>query len=138
VAVDRRSAVLEAMADAAGDGSESVVDRVCAAAVSLLALRGAGLSLMVDGDLRGTAGVSEPGIAAVRELQLTLGQGPCVEAWVDGQPVLEPDLADPSVVRWPAFAVIITAMERVGLAWDVVRIAPERQATKLAAAGPRS
>lgn len=30
-------------------------------------------------------------------------------------------------------ALIITAMERVGLAWDVVRIAPERQRARLAA-----
>ncbi len=98
------SVVLAAMADSAGDGSGSAIDRICGAATSLLSLRGAGLSLMVDGELRGTAGVSEPGIAAVQELQLTLGEGPCVDAWAGGQPVLEPDLADPAQVRWPAFA----------------------------------
>jgi stearoyl-CoA desaturase (delta-9 desaturase) len=32
-------------------------------------------------------------------------------------------------------ALLIRAMERVGLAWNVVRIAPERQAAKLAGAG---
>jgi stearoyl-CoA desaturase (delta-9 desaturase) len=32
-------------------------------------------------------------------------------------------------------AALIRAMERVGLAWNVIRIAPERQAAKLAAAG---
>jgi len=36
-------------------------------------------------------------------------------------------------------AVVITAMERLGLAWNVVRIAPERQAAKTTlAAGPRA
>ena len=30
-------------------------------------------------------------------------------------------------------ALVIRALERVGLAWDVVRVSPERQATKLAA-----
>ncbi len=89
---------------AEAEGEPSMIDRVCIAAVALLSLRGAGLSLMVDGDLRGTAGVSEPGIAAVQELQLTLGEGPCVDAWVGGRPVLEPDLATPRTVRWPAFA----------------------------------
>lgn len=89
---------------AAQDGSASVIDRVCGTAVSLLSLKGAGLSLMVDGELRGTAGVSEPGIADVQELQLGLGQGPCVDAWAGAQPVLEPDLADPQDLRWPAFA----------------------------------
>lgn len=92
------------MAEADGGGSLSPIDRVCVAARLLLLLSGAGLSLMVDGELRGTAGVSDPGIAVVQELQLTLGEGPCVDAWTSRSPVLESDLADPAVVRWPAFA----------------------------------
>jgi hypothetical protein len=92
------------MAEAEGEGSVSPVDRVCVAAVALLSLRGAGLSLMVDGELRGTAGVSDLGIAVVQELQLTLGEGPCVEAWTSRAPVLESNLADPAAVRWQAFA----------------------------------
>jgi hypothetical protein len=92
------------MAQAEGDGSVSLVDRVCVAAVQLLSLRGAGLSLMVDGELRGDAGATDAGIAAVQELQLTLGEGPCVDAWSSRAPVAEPNLADPAVVRWPAFA----------------------------------
>jgi hypothetical protein len=92
------------MADADRDGSASMVDRICGAAVVLLSLSGAGLSLMADGELRGTAGVSEPGIEAMQELQLTLGEGPCVDAWRDLEPVLEADLADPAQPRWPAFA----------------------------------
>jgi hypothetical protein len=92
------------MADAGPGASASMVDRVCAAAVELLSLSGAGLSLMVDGQLRGTAGVSEQGIAVVQELQLTLGEGPCVDAWRSMEPVLEADLANPAQGRWPAFA----------------------------------
>jgi hypothetical protein len=92
------------MADADGDGVASLIDRVCLAAVELLSLRGSGISLIVDGELRGTAGVSDPGIAAVQELQLALGEGPCVEAWANGQPVLEPDLASPVAMRWVSFA----------------------------------
>ena len=101
---DRLTIVLGEVAASMRGGSASVVDGVCAAATSLLSLKGAGLSLMVDGDLRGTAGVSEPGIAAVQELQLGLGEGPCVQAWESGLPVLEPDLADPAIMRWPVFA----------------------------------
>jgi hypothetical protein len=101
---DRLSVVLREIVAADVDGSVSLVDRVCSAAVSLLSLRGAGLSLMVDGELRGTAGVSEPGIAMVQELQLTLGEGPCVDSWRSRAPVLEANLADPVIVRWPAFA----------------------------------
>jgi len=103
VSSDRLSLVLAAMADVDGD-AESAVDRVCAAALALLSLKGAGLSLIVDGELRGTAGVSDPGVALVQELQLSLGEGPGVDAWRNSAAVLEPDLADPAVVRWPAFA----------------------------------
>jgi hypothetical protein len=92
------------MADADRGGTASMVDRVCGAAVALLSLSGAGISLLVDGELRGTAGVSDSGIEAVQELQLTLGEGPCVDAWRDREPVLESDLADPVRARWPAFA----------------------------------
>jgi hypothetical protein len=103
VSSDRLSVVLAAMADVDGD-PESAVDRVCAAGVALLSLKGAGLSLMVDGELRGTAGVSDPGVAVVQELQLSLGEGPCVDAWRSSAAVLEADLTNPAVVRWPAFA----------------------------------
>jgi len=103
VSNDRMSVVLAAMADVDGD-ADSAIDRVCAAGVTLLSLKGAGLSLMVDGELRGTAGVSDPGIALMQELQLSLGEGPGVDAWRGSAAVLEPDLSDPVVVRWPAFA----------------------------------
>ncbi|MBV9536768.1 MAG: GAF and ANTAR domain-containing protein [Solirubrobacterales bacterium] len=92
------------MADTRSDGPVSLVDRVCLAAVELLSLQGAGVSLIVEGQLRGTAGVSEAGITAIQELQFTLGEGPCVEAWASAQPVLEPDLDDRGATRWPAFA----------------------------------
>jgi len=92
------------MAEADRGVSASMIDRVCGAAVSLLSLSGAGLSLMADGELRGTAGVSEPGIEAMQELQLTLGEGPCLDACRDLEPVLEADLADPAQARWPVFA----------------------------------
>ena len=95
--------VLAAMANVDGD-APTVIDRVCVAAVALLSLSGAGISLMADGQLRGSAGVSEPGIAAVQELQLELGEGPGVDAWTDDEPVQEPDLAQRGTLRWPNFA----------------------------------
>ncbi len=104
MAPDRLRVVLIAMAETDAANANSPIDQVCAVAVDLLALRGAGISLMVDGELCGTAGVSDPGIAAVQELQLTLGEGPCVDAWATGAPVLESNLAAPTMVRWPAFS----------------------------------
>lgn len=103
VATDRLSAVLTAMAELDG-AHPSALDRLCAAAVALLSLHGAGISLMADGELRGTAGVSDDGVAVIQELQLELGEGPCVDAWRRMEPVLEPDLGSPEFVRWPVFA----------------------------------
>jgi hypothetical protein len=103
VPTDRLGLVLAAMASVDGD-APTVVDRVCVAAVALLSLSGAGISLMADGQLRGSAGVSEPGIGAIQELQLELGEGPGVDAWTSDAPVLEPNLAQPGTLRWPSFA----------------------------------
>jgi GAF domain-containing protein len=50
------------------------------------------------------SGAESTRVAVVQDLQLALGEGPCVDAWMSGEVVLEPDLADPAVVRWLAFA----------------------------------
>jgi GAF domain-containing protein len=39
----------------------------------------------------------------IEELQYTLGEGPCVDAYQQDRVVAEPDLADPVTFRWPAF-----------------------------------
>ncbi len=104
MSVDRLTTVLRALVEVDGR-SGSVVDRACAATVGLLAVDGAGLSLMVDGDLRGAVGSSDPWVDAVQELQSTLGEGPCVDAWSSGRPALAADLADPRDVRWSAFGL---------------------------------
>lgn len=65
--------MLAAMADIDGDRA-SALDRMCAAGVGLLSLRGAGISLMVDGELRGTAG-------SLELLQSQRDEGPCVECY---------------------------------------------------------
>lgn len=101
--VNRVGAVLSAMADVDGD-APSLITRVCVAATRLLGLSGCGISLMVDGGLKGSAGVSDPAVAAIQELQLELGEGPCVDAWERNEPIGETDLADPSVAHWPVFA----------------------------------
>jgi hypothetical protein len=114
VPTDRLAVVLRVIAEL-GDDAGSVVDRVCAASVSLLSLTGAGLTLMIDGRLRETAGVSDAQIAALQEIQLTLGEGPCLDAARIGEPVLEPELAEPNLPRWPAFgpAAIAAGLQAV-------------------------
>ncbi len=56
------------------------------------------------------------------------------EAWHNNHHAF-PTSAEHGLRRWEidVSALVIRALERVGLAWDVVRVSPERQATKLAA-----
>lgn len=105
MSADRTHAVLRAVAEAGSkEGATSVVDWVCSTAIDLLSLEGAGVSLMVDGKLRGAAGVSDPRIALMQELHLSLGEGPCVDAWETRAPVVEGELSALGGVRWPMFA----------------------------------
>ena len=66
-------------------------------------MNGAGVMLMSGeiprGSLCTTDGVSQ----LIEELQYTLGEGPCVDAYQQDEVVAEPDLADPVTRRWPAF-----------------------------------
>lgn len=55
---------------------------------------------------RGVVCATDDVSSRIEELQLTLGEGPCVDAVDGGVPVLVPDLSDPddvAVDRWPAF-----------------------------------
>lgn len=80
-----------------------VVD-VCAAAVAALPVGGAGLSAMsrtaASHPLCSTDDISEQ----LEELQLTLGEGPCVDAFASGSAVLTPDLLTAGLpCRWAVF-----------------------------------
>lgn len=94
--------IIHGLADdrAAGQGSGA---RLVSSCVSVLAVTGAGIMVMVDGGHRGTLGSSDAAMGVVEELQFTLGEGPCLDAYRLGRPVFEPALADPITPRWPAF-----------------------------------
>jgi len=86
----------------AGYGSRA---RLVAACVEVLDVTGAGIMLMVDDEHRGSLGASDEATRLVEELQFTLGEGPCVDTYRTGRPVLEPQLANPAVPRWPEFSM---------------------------------
>lgn len=69
------------------------------ACVEVLPVEGA--SITVTDDLRVPLGASDPDAAVVERLQVTLGDGPCLSAMADGQPVS----AGLSEIkrRWPVF-----------------------------------
>jgi hypothetical protein len=77
--------------------------RLCEVCADAAAMSGAGIMLM-SGDVAGGSVCTTNEVSAlIEELQYTLGEGPCVDAYNSDRPVLEPDLADPSTLRWLAF-----------------------------------
>ena len=77
--------------------------RLCAVCPSIAGVDGAGIMLM-SGDIpRGSLCTTDEVSQLIEELQYTLGEGPCVDAYQQGRVVAEPDLADPVTRRWLAF-----------------------------------
>jgi ANTAR domain len=86
---------------AAVRGGRVSAEDACAAVVSEVEVTGAWLSAEAGHLMRVTDAVSEQ----LAELQLTLGEGPSLDASASGGPALASDLADrDSGYRWPAFA----------------------------------
>jgi hypothetical protein len=106
MAGDRLRLVLAALA-AGGDGWSSA--RLCQACPAIVGVNGAGVMLM-SGDIpRGSLCTTDQVSELIEELQYTLGEGPCVDAYQADQVVAEPDLADPVTRRWPAFTPPVLA-----------------------------
>jgi hypothetical protein len=77
--------------------------RLCGTCVKVVGVDGAGVMLM-SGDIpRGSLCTTNAVSQLIEELQYTLGEGPCVDAYQQDTVVAEPDLADPVTRRWLAF-----------------------------------
>lgn len=85
-------------------GTSVSVEHVCRAAVSATGTDSAAVMVRLATSPRETLFASDPRAAAIEELALTVGEGPCLDAW-SGSPALAPDLGTvESQLRWPAFA----------------------------------
>lgn len=78
-------------------------DSLCEVAARLVGVSAAGVVLVSGGRALGNVCVSDATARAVEDVQYMLGEGPCVDACAARAPVLVPDLANPSLVRWPGF-----------------------------------
>ena len=78
-------------------------DRICAVCPEIAGVNGAGVMLMAGDVPRGSLCVSDHVSQLIEDLQYTLGEGPCVDAYQQDTAVSEPDLATPATRRWPAF-----------------------------------
>ena len=88
----------------AGGGGAADATRLCEVCADVTCLSGAGIMLM-SGDIPdGTLCTTNETSGLIERLQFDLGEGPCIDAYHHDLPVLEPDLADPTTPRWPAFS----------------------------------
>jgi hypothetical protein len=87
----------------ATDDSQSEPARLCEVCADVLAMTGAGVMLMSGDVPSGSVCSSNDVSELIEDLQYTLGEGPCIDAYSQQWPVLEPDLADPTVPRWIGF-----------------------------------
>ena len=100
MAGDRLSRIVAALS-AGGDGWSSA--RLCAVCPGVVGVTGAGVMLM-SGDIpHGSLSSTDDVSQLIEELQYTLGEGPCVDAYQQDSVVAEPNLAEPVARRWPAF-----------------------------------
>jgi len=104
---ERISAVLGA---AMGhDGPDAAwAARLCQVCVDFLPVQGAAIALMSKAHHLQTVGASKDAILGIEQIQVTLGEGPGVEAFDSRGPVLVPDLGATAGSRWPMFAAALT------------------------------
>lgn len=86
--------------------SHTLPNRICNACVASLPVDGAALSLIRKGAQRERVGASDETAGQVEDLQITLGEGPSVQALETGR-VLVSDLAGQKGRGWPAFAAAV-------------------------------
>src|SRR6185437_13945267 len=127
----------ELLAAVNGQRGVDAADRLCEACVMLFGVDAAAISLVFDGTNNGTLGSSGAPARMYDELQLILGEGPCLDSVTRRAPVLVVDLADPKEVRWPVYGPamldlqvrgvyampVVVAGEYIG-ALDLFRIQP--------------
>jgi hypothetical protein len=85
-------------------GAPLSVAHVCAAVVAGVRVDGAGVTMMASPTARDTVHATDRVARELEEWQLAYGEGPCMDAFAAGGPVLVVDLGSPDCsARWPAF-----------------------------------
>ena len=102
MAGERRQRILGRLL--AGPTANMKTKRLCDVCAEITGVSGAGIMLM-SGDVPSGSVCSTNEVSdLIEQLQYELGEGPCVDAFHQDRPVLEPDLAHPSTPRWLAFS----------------------------------
>jgi GAF domain-containing protein len=101
MAGERRLRILSMLAS---EGADLTTARLCEVSVEVTAVSGAGIMLMSGNVAQGSVCTSNEVSALIEQLQFALGEGPCLDAFHQDRPVLEPDLVHPVMARWLAFS----------------------------------
>ncbi|ONI91880.1 hypothetical protein ALI144C_00405 [Actinosynnema sp. ALI-1.44] len=109
---NRRQWLLDLLAADLANTPASMVALVCERCVLEVSVSGAGATVLSHLPVFGGGGEAQPSrglvystnvvSAGLEDLQLTVGEGPCLDAFASGGPVLVADLAAERT-RWPAF-----------------------------------
>lgn len=90
----------------AGSDVTAQPQRIAELCVQMLDVTGAGMSLVSDAGHRGVICATDDVSRRIEDLQVTLGEGPCIDTVRTGAPVLVADLHDRNDLaawRWPTF-----------------------------------
>lgn len=104
VRVDRRQALQLTIEDGRQPSLALLPSRLCVAALTQLDVQGVGMALISTSQSRSLLASSGDLAGVVEDLQFSLGEGPCLDAFSSGAPVFEDDLAGGGRRRWPVFA----------------------------------
>jgi hypothetical protein len=80
-----------------------MLQRLCSAAVRDLGVSGCWVRLMTEPEPSGVGAASDPISQTLEELQFTLGEGPCIDAFSSRRPILDGDLEAVDGGRWPVY-----------------------------------
>lgn len=92
----------------ARDAANAPGVRLCTLCADVVGVTAAGITLM-GGDHAGPICVSSPQVKALEDLQFTIGQGPCRDAFHSGEPVHAARLDAATSNRWPPFVDLAKA-----------------------------
>nr|WP_257785407.1 GAF and ANTAR domain-containing protein [Lentzea guizhouensis] len=105
---DARATLRAALHD--NENELDALARVIRACVDVLPVDGASVSAMSGPRERETLYASDKIAARIEDIQFSLGEGPCFEAFASRRPVLVPDLPQASVQEWPMFAATVNPL----------------------------
>lgn len=102
---DRMIRLYQAIASHDGDPTPfGRLQATCRTATGMLPVTGVGVMLMAERTHQGTLYATDERIQQLEDLQNAAGEGPCIDSYRLGRPVLEPDLAGQGRQTWPRLA----------------------------------